>query len=271
MIPIDKKYNCEMMLKTGQYQTKEYQNKEDWWFVKYLKDKYKNLPDYEAMPLIREKWGEIYRTRFLDPIEADLYINSHFRKIYENTNNIVLGRSLKRITIYKEELDYINSLPMPKWFREFIFLFLGHCKTTGVYGYEYAPVKDYIKYLTLKTRNRDAITSTIYNKMRELGLWKSFTIKKTYQGLCGVEEDEDIQFDFAFPVVKSGTVVCECGTMFELINNLDIVTDKYKCDICGEEFVFGNRTQRTICEKCHKQKRRKLAADGMKKLRNTKC
>ena len=245
-----------MMLKTGQYQTKEYQNKEDWWLVKYLKDKYKNLPDYEAMPLIREKWGEIYRTRFIDPKEADIHINSHFRKIYENTNNIALGRSLKKIIIYESELAYINALPMPKWFREFILLFLGHCKTTGVYGYEYAPVKEYIKYLTLKTRNRDAITSTIYNKMRELGLWKSFTIKKTYQGLCGVEEDEDVQFDFSFPVAKKGNVAFEFGTMFELIDNLSIVNDKYKCDICGKEFVFGNRTQRTVCEECYKKHRR---------------
>lgn len=264
-----------MMLKTGQYQTKEYQNKEDWWLFAYLKEKYilQGLSTYEYIPLIKEKWKQIFQTRFTNldvssEFTSDsLIINSHFHNVQQNGNGINLNPSYKRITIYQSELDYINSIPAPKWFREFLFLFLAHCKTIGRNKFEYAPIRDYMKYLSLKTKNRDLITDTIYKKLRELNLWHPVKVKRTIKDDGNIEEYSDIWFKFVLPVKSSGKKTIENCSIMEIIKNLDLVTDQYRCDICGEEFTFGSRTQRTICDKCYKKQRRQHKTLTMRKLR----
>ena len=276
MIPIDKIDNCERMLATGQYQTQQYQNKEDWWLVKYLKLKYEKdgLSEKELREAIKSRWEPIYNTRFDKESVHDykLYINKHFNEIYNRGKNIVLGKKFNKIIIYQSELDYINSLPAPKWFREFLFLFLGHCKATGNYTYDYAPTKEYMRYLSLKTKNRDAITMTIYNKLKEFNIWDQITVVTKSKGrYFEPEDDEDVKFNFTFPISKKGKVAIEFERQIDLIQRLDLITNLYKCEICGKEFEINNRTQRRICDECWKNSRKQSAKDGMKKYRENKC
>jgi len=250
------------MLATGQYQTQRYQNKEDWWLVKYLKLKYEKegLSPKEFKELIKKQWEPIYNTRYNkeDIGDYNYYINKHFDMVYNRGKNVSLDKTLSKIIIYQNELDYINSLPAPKWFREFILLFLGHCKTTKNYIYDYAPTKDYMGYLSLHTKNRDAITMTIYDKLKTLGLWEEITvITKTSSKYFEEEEDSDIKFRFSLPVKQGGDIAYQFDRQIDLIKNLDIIHNRYRCDICGREFEINNRTQRTVCDACYKNNRKK--------------
>lgn len=248
------------MLETGQYQTLRYRNKEDWWLVKYLKIKYESegLSPKELKDKIKSLWEPIYNTRY-DKEEVDdyaLYINKHFNEVYNRGRNVSLEKTFAKIIIYQSELDYINSVPAPKWFREFLFLFLGHCKATKSYIYDYAPTKDYMRYLSIKTKNRDAITMTIYDKLKKLGLWEEVVvITETNKKYFKAEKDVDIKFKYSLPVEPKGLVAFQFDRQIDLIKRLDVITNIYKCDICGSEFEINNRTQRTICDKCYKKNR----------------
>lgn len=262
------------MIETGHYRTSKFQNKEDWWLFAYLKEKYilKGLSAHEYLPLIKEEWIKIFKTRFVD-CDGDLsevnslIINTRFKKIMEKSTSVKLDPSYKKIVIYKTELDYINSVAAPKWFREFLLLFLSHCKATGRNKYEYAPIQEYMEYLSLKTRNRDLITDTIYKKLREFGLWSPITVQRSMDDNGMIEKYDDVWFKFKLPVKTNGLIVFETESIFEIINNLDMVSDKYKCDICGKEFVLNNRTQRTICDGCYKKHRRELWREAKRKER----
>lgn len=273
-IPINKRYNSQKMIETGCYQTSKFQNKEDWWLFAYLKEKYilKGLSAHEYIPLIKEEWIKIFKTRFIDceknlSESSSLIINSHFKKMVEKSNSVKLDPSPKRIVVYQSELDYINSIPAPKWFREFLLLFLSHCRATGRNKYEYAPIQEYIGYLSLKTRNRDLITDTIYKKLREFGLWSPVTVQRSVYDDGAVEKYDDVWFKFILPVKARGSIVFDTGSIFEIMNQLDVVSDKYKCDVCGKEFVLNNRTQRTICDECYKKHRRELWKQAKRKER----
>ena len=162
-------------------------------------------------------------------------------------------------------------MPAPKWFREFLFLFLGHCKTTENYTYDYAPTKEYMRYLSLKTKNRDAITMTIYNKLKEFNVWEQITVITKNKGkYFEPEDDEDVRFNFTFPVAKKGKVAIVFERQIDLIQRLDLITNLYKCEICGKEFEINNRTQRRICDECWKkslQARRNKVRDSWRKNR----
>ena len=265
MIPIDKTRNCEMMLVTKQYQTEIYKNKEDVWLIYYLKKKYENgiMDKKKCHDIILTQWIEIFLTRFEDPTDTDVeFAEVHFDSIYRNLGYVDLNKKYKKIVIYKEEIDYINSLPVSYWLRQFILLLLGHTKTINSCIYEYAPIQDYMRFLRLKTKNRDVITDTIYKKMRQFGIWvdsrvvtKRSATSKCCDGLYYTEED-DIEFKFEFRLPVDGkTKIATFASQLDLIEAMDsLLIETYNCDICGKPFVIGNRTQRTICENCWKDK-----------------
>ena len=273
-IPIDKTDNCERMLKTGQYQTDTMKDKEDWWFIKYLKIKYKKkgLSEQELKKTIKAIWAPIFNTRFAKEEEQEyiFYVNRRFEDIYNSNKNIVLTPAYHSIIIYQNELDYINSLPAPKWFREFVFIFLGHCKTTKKFIWDFAPISIYAPYLSLKVRDKDIIGCSTYSKLNSFGLWKDLSsivvVEDNVHG--NTEELWNSKFEFQFPVPEFGPVAIKFDRQIDLLRNLDLITNKYRCKICGEEFEINNRTQRLICDKCYKKQRNKnkhRARDNKKK------
>lgn len=272
-IPIDKTDNCIRMLNTGQYQTEHFKTKEDWWLIKYLRNKYtkSELSEKEIKDEIRNIWEPIYKTRFNKEEMAshDFYIDVYFQQAYGKCKNISLSQKYYPITIYQEELDYINSLPAPKWFREFIFIFLGHCKTIGSFTCKAAPIAEYMRYLTLSTNNRDAISSTIYDKLKTFGLWKETSRITTTDGRYGEPTQIiNVSFDFCFPLFDTKTTAFVFYRQIDLLKRLDLITNTYICESCGEEFEIKNRTQRLICDECYKkqrQKRKNFARDQKRK------
>ena len=272
-IPIDKTRICERILETGQYQTDEFKDKEDWWLVKYLKLKYNknSISEKELKEKIKKIWEIIYLTRFTEEErrEYQLYIDKRFNDVYNNCKNVSLSQKYNSFDIYQEELDYINSLPAARWIREFIFIFLGHCKTKNSFINEYAPILVYLPYLSLKARDKDLASYTIYAKLNEWGLWEEKTIVTIVDDHRHEPEERiDIRFDFLFPVVKKGSNPIHFDGILDLLKRLDLITNIYRCEKCGKSFEIKNRTQRFICEDCYKkqrQKRKNYARDQRRK------
>lgn len=268
VIPVDRVVNCKRMLATGRLQTEHFHADECLWLVKYLRDK--RYPESE----IFEKWKFFWSQHKTTYDDDDFKCN--FKSFSGNARNVIFNKYLK-IEIFQEEIDYINSLPLPLWMRQYIYVLLLHSKATGNNKYDSLPYDDYHWWLDIKNRHDSDHKAILAVKLKELGIVKIVHIVEHYESfpeinndgeLIGYAQNVDIindRLQFLLPVQITSTDSVKYETILDALNDMVKINNLYRCPLCGTTFQINNKTKRYICDDCYLKNRKKAAREIMKK------
>lgn len=213
-------------------------------------------------------------------------------EVYKKNGGLPI-KELEPIKIYQDEIDLINSQEAPKWCKEFWVALL--------INYKFVSQERKFVYKTKTVENWALrITGSGYdtNKLRESPWWKYFRnifvtkvvkSKVAYQpsqwmeasdkGSVAVTLDSIEDYKQAFVLLEDIKCVCKkCGKEFQRksMDKIEICPDcrsgmkTLECTTCGKIFVAGPKCQRTICEECYKQVRKKHNKIGIMRMLNEK-
>ena len=270
IIPINKKVNSERMLKTGEFQTEYFHNDEMTWLISYLRN-VKKLDEKD----IFVKWVPFYLKN--ENVTPE-YARDQFKSFWSSSYKYVMKDKNPEIVIWQEEIDYINSLPVAKWIRQYMFILILHVRTTGNELYDYLPLGDYRKFLSTTNEHVSEMKDTLMKVLRQYDFVKDVEIEEhhdiletfdEYGNPCGVEYDVVIKnnrLQIKSPICKyGGEIGYKYKTILDGLKDLQEIKDTYICPECGKEFVFNNKTQTCICDECRDKKEK----ERLKQKNNT--
>ena len=279
IIPINKKVNSERMLKTGEFQTECFHNDEMTWLISYLR----NVKKMDKKQIFA-KWVHFYvKNENITPeLAAD-----HFKSFWNSSfvYSIRKNSSWPEPYIWQEEIDYINSIPVAKWLREYMYIILLHTRATGNELYDYLPLGDYRKFLSTTNKNPSEMKETIMKVLRQFNFIEDVEVEEHHDMLeifdesgnpCGIEYDVTIKnnrLKIKSPICKyGGEIGYNYKTILDGLKDIQEIKDTCICSECGREFVFNNKTQRIICDECWKKKekeRKRLVAKNIRDKRKS--
>lgn len=265
-IPIDREINSKRLLSTHTFQTKKWHNEELVWLVKYLTA----LKKTEAE--IFETWKYFYQKDKPNYEEYDYkMIFGSFLKNSKKSKQIKYNRPY----IYQEEIDYINSLPVPLWIRQYIFIILLHSRTVGQEEFLFFQINEYKHFLSIKNTNVSLLQYQISKWLLQYGFAEKIEIKEHYDIMPdsdygGVEYDVDcidVKFLIHSPV-KHCVDKIKFETILDALDNIDnYIVNEMVCPVCGKTFQIKTKQKVYICEDCYKKRRRQNKTIAMQKAR----
>ena len=275
IIPINKKINCERMLKTGKFQSEHWHADECVWLIKYLRTKKKSEKE------VFEKWKFFWKQH--KPEYDDDDFKQNYKSFSGNATTVLL-KDYPKTVVYQDEIDYINSLPLPLWMRQYVYILLIHSKTTCNDKYDHLPYADYHWWLSIKNNHSSDHKAALAVRLKELGIIKIVHVKEDYEllpeidefgNLIGYERNASVindRLQFCLPVVikhQDNKIVYD--TIVDALGDINKINDAYRCDICGKKFRINTRTQRYICDECWNNKRKNQSKLLMRKKRKNEC
>ena len=277
IIPINKKVNSERMLKTGEFQTEYFHNDEMTWLISYLRN-VKKLDEKD----IFVKWVPFYLKN--ENVTPE-YARDQFKSFWASSYKYIMKDKNPEIVMWQEEIDYINSLPIAQWIRQYMFILILHVRTTGNELYDYLPLGDYRKFLSTTNEHVSEMKDTLMKVLRQYDFVKDVEIEEhhdilekfdEYGNPCDVEYDVIIKnnrLQIKSPICKyGGEIGYRYKTILDGLKDLQEIKDTCVCSECGKEFIYNNKTQRTICDECWKKKekeRKRLVAKNIRDKRKS--
>ena len=166
MLPIDQVLNSQRMLLTSCYQRKEYNLKEDRWFIKYLIDL-----GWEKNKIF-EIWKKIFLTRERNSSFSE-EVDIIFEDFYKKAKKIKKLLKFPTVKVFQEELDIINRADMPLQVKQFSLLLLVYSKL--IRQYQYLNIDGVLVELKRMTTIKQQVRGdrTILTVMKEQGLIKN--------------------------------------------------------------------------------------------------
>lgn len=261
IIPINRKINSERMLKTGEFQTEHFHNDEMLWLVTYLR-KNKKLDKKQVFA----KWVPFYLKNKTTTPE---YASDSFETFWKRSKYHTIKNNRDKIIIWQEEIDYINSLPIPVFVKEYFFILLMHTRATKNELYDSIPYLDYHWYLSSNDRHYDNIKSRLLEYAKRYNFINIVQTSEKFDYLPDINDDGfevagdtydteiiNYKLNISSPVCKYGgeipviydDILDGLSDMKNKISNISICTE------CGAEFEFNNKTQKTICDDCWNKK-----------------
>ena len=270
IIPINKKVNSERMLKTGEFQTEYFHNDEMTWLISYLR----NVKKLDKKDIF-VKWVPFY---LKNENVIPEYASDQFKSFWASSYKYIMKDKNPEIVMWQEEIDYINSLPIAQWIRQYMFILILHVRTTGNELYDYLPLGDYRKFLSTTNKNPSEMKDTLMKVLRQYDFVKDVEIEEhhdiletfdEYGNPCDVEYDVVIKnnrLQIKSPICKyGGEIGYRYKTILDGLKDLQEIKDTCICSECGKEFVFYNKTQTYICDECWNKKEK----ERLKQKNNT--
>ena len=266
IIPINRKINSERMLKTGEFQTEHFHNDEMLWLVAYLR-KIKKMDEKDVFI----KWVPFYLKGSNITPE---YARDSFKSFWRYSKNTNIKNKHDKIVLWREEVDYINSLPIPKSTKEYFVILLLHSRTSDKYIYDSLPFEDYHWYLSTNDHNYELMRAKLLEYSKKYNFVKEIELIEEHDMLDDIAEDgspiaggyigekiTNIRLEVSSPVCKYGGE--EGWTYLNILDGLSDIKHIIKnisiCTECGCEFEFNPKSKKTICNNCwnKKEKERK--------------
>lgn len=248
MLPVNQVINSERLLSTGCYQIKNSKSIEDVWLMKYLRDK--GFSEDE----IYETWKRIYLTKY--PFYNDWDLEDWiFPRLWKRSLRIYF-QQFEKITIFQEEIDFINNAEVLMRFKEFVLVLLAYAKamgytkimvSDGTKGYLSNLKRDITPYLKSGRRQQG---SDEFIKCQEVGL-----LEFHKGGAFSNDEKSGFAY-YSIPFMKTeGVVAYEFDTIADIQQAFASLKCEAVCPKCGKVFELHPRTQRKICLECWKAER----------------
>lgn len=187
-------------------------------------------------------------------------LKEYFDTIYEKSSRFKIKDINKKLYIYQEELDLINSLKADKQFRKYIYMLLGICKFYYAY-YNKCYLDHKLRGYAFETVNRNKkygnYVQTLINTNKHCGpiIVSSRTRSRNISTLTILRTE--------------GKEVHEFYTPDELISWLDRDIEDWVdvCPVCGKRFERTTKTKRDCCLECWKEKNKEKSKESMQRMR----
>lgn len=217
----------------------------------------------------QQEWKQIINgsaaDKINDPDECKIFFNFLWgRATSPQYNKFQCAKKLDPITIYQEELDFLNALQTPLWVKQYWCAML----------------------IYYKFQKQNLPANTVFIQRNWLAsLWAlslTDSKEKRYSNL----QDTIAQWQLrqGVPVMKylvNGTLnlyhpefICDQGHVCIQIDNIEqsaivltYLVNQIRCSNCGEWFTRSEHCQRTLCLKCYTDMRKQRDAQNKRKYR----
>lgn len=232
--------NSQRILETNKYTTYHKQDREGIALIQYLSNQKKyNKEDIYSV------WKDISGSKieFLDDSEK--------RKIFDRFFKTSLTWKFKKgksFAIYQEELDYLNSLIIPMWAKEYLLALLCVYKYYNDKWCVYTKdIKCFCHSRTKEGRSRPE---------RELYLHNLFTRYNLYDlSMLYINNKEVLSIKVNY-AKGEGKVIAVLETPNEVSTLFKMLKCEKKCKICGGIFSYTVRSfTQELCPICYKKER----------------
>ena len=260
MLPIDQVLNSQRMLLTSRYQRKEYNLKEDRWFIKYLIDL-----GWEKNKIF-EIWKKIFLTRERNSSFSE-EVDIIFEDFYKKAKKIKKLLKFPTVKVFQEELDIINRADMPLQVKQFSLLLLVYSKL--IRQYQYLNIDGVLVELKRMTTIKRQVRGdrTILTVMKEQGLIKNIDFDTES---CYFVEKNEYSFQRITYVKKKGKEAFNVCTILDVPKYFDLLHCRKKCPLCGKEYDVSPKSKTDLCQECQKEKRKNRIIEFSKSRRHEK-
>ena len=245
----DWKENSEKILDGEGYTTHRHQFMEQTMLCRYLIDRGYNR--FEIFDLWRES-----RPLTVQAFENDSdEVSFIFERVWEAAQYKHI-KSYKEIIIYQEEIDFINSMEIFLWMKEYLLTMLCVYKYFGTPWCRYgSKLRAFCFSVTSQKRERQESMKHIKRCLKE---YSPYTIS-----MAGTS----LSFKFNF-VRGSGVEAGRIKNPRYAQDLFGLLRCEKRCERCGATFEYTHRTiKKKICPVCYKIEREKKQADCRKRAR----
>lgn len=230
--------NSQNILDGKGYTTKAHQTFEQIMLFRYLLDLGYTYDE------IYKKWVETNSLLIQRTADDMQERQKWFAKLLQGASKkkILTGNKIK---IYQEEIDFINSMNVSLWVKQYALAMLCVYKW---YGKEWCPYDDKIKVFCysvtdIKRESRDGIPKILSEAINEYNLFE-LKFSNTYLS-CKVNFQKN-----------NGVVIEEINNPREVIELLSLLKCEKVCKLCGKKYSYNYHTKHLdICPKCYKKQR----------------
>ena len=260
MLPINQKENSKRIFQSGKLQlagTKWEKMQEDVWYLAWLK-KVKKFSKEESYDL----WKPIFQQKY--GLESDAFLIHSFNDRWETANKMQLT-SQKQFVIYKEEIEALNRVVVPRWLKEGALLALGYVKSRSFIDEKKGmdlPEKDILALTSIKKRKKNL---SLMKELKNAGLFEIVEDKK-FDETFG--EEYFVSVPHLLFEREEGESILKTNTLFDIITLLPLIKTTMICIRCGKEFEYGPKTKRVVCEECWQEETKRKTRERVRRLRN---
>lgn len=241
--------NCEKILQTKKYTTESHQFMEQAVLFKYLYDEGKTKDE------IYNIWLET-ESKLLEKSNGDIEdINFIFGKLWSAASHWKIVKN-NSIVIYQEEIDYINSLEVFGWIKEYLLALLCIYKYYGKKWCKYdSKIKAFCFSVTSVKREREEHKSKLKECFDKYAPYSISII------------DTTLSYKLNF-VVTEGHVVMEIPNPRYVPTVIKLIKNQKICEACGQPFEYTSQTiKNRLCPACKKRERYKKQYECHKRQR----
>ena len=258
--------NCKQIIQTKHFPNSDGQEKKTMMLQHIILFKYLEDQEKKTREEVKQFWlttDSIYLTNIPDD-DKEKWIDIQFEKLWKlrskNAINFIEGQMVYNFPIYREEIDYINSLDCSTWLRKALLLMLACAKhnKTGLLKYNNTTTAWIEKMINPNKKVRD--------KMLKIGM---LNVKyKLFDFVNFGSSTNKIKIKF---MKNKGTPVAVVYSPNFMKDILDLVEEqKQICSQCKKEYVPSVKAKTTLCSDCYKAKRKKDELLALQKWRINK-
>lgn len=230
--------NSEKILAGGGYTTKVHQTFEQIMLFAYLRENGYSKDEIfdlwvKTDSLLLQKIGD-------DKDQRDKY----FGKLFADSTKYKIERG-NRIDIYQSEIDFINSLIVLPWIKEYLLTILCIYKYMGYEACEY----------NKKIRNF-CFSCTSINKEQEYCCLKIKEALDKYNFYSIYNYNNKAFFKINFCDNNNGIKICSISNPRDVLSIMKFLSNNKKCDQCGNIFEYNSKSiKNKLCPNCQKKNR----------------
>ena len=231
--------NTLKILNTGQYTTRNKQYLEQLNLIKFLIEMGK---DKKEIFEIWKKTDSILLQKIADDVDELDFV---FNKLYLSARSWKIVRGYP-INIYKSEINYINSLDVLPWIKEYLLALLCVYKYYGKPWCKYSEeVRRFCFSVTYYGREREKMKTYLAECVNKYMPYRMYTSENGVYYKCNFAVEEG---DLLVQIQEPRQV----QLLFGYIENM------HTCQQCNEKFIYNSRTyHNTLCPSCVKKNRYK--------------
>lgn len=230
--------NSEKILAGGGYTTKVHQTFEQIMLFAYLRERGYSKDEIfslwiETDSLLLKKIGD-------DENQRDKY----FGKLFADSTKYKIEKG-NRIDIYQSEIDFINSLVVLPWIKEYLLAILCVYKYMGYESCEY----------NKKIRNF-CFSCTSINKEQEYCCLKIKEALDKYKFYSVYNYNNKAFFKINFCDNSNGKKICSISNPRNVLTIMKFLSNNKRCEKCGNIFEYNSKSiKNKLCPNCHRKNR----------------
>lgn len=233
--------NCRKIIQTKRYTTNSHQFREQAVLFRYLHNLGKTKDE------IFDFWKTTDSKLLQQANNDEEDINYIFGKLWSASSYWKMTSNYS-IKIYQQEIDYINSLPVYLWLKQYLLALLCIYKFYGKKWCKYdSKIKAFCFSVTSAKREREEHKEKIKNCLEKYHPYELSLIDTTVS----------FKINFLCKDIKA-TPIKEILNPRYIEEIIPLIKNERKCEQCGEVFTYSSQTlSATLCESCRRKQRHK--------------